>query len=245
MVPRPPGAQPQRGALGSRRARRACADGAHRGGGRAGSLAARSSASASAAPSVSPTSRTRGARRWISTRSSNAILGDLGDRTCDSFRVSARRADKRFPMTSPQIEREVGGRIKEARGWRVNLDEPALTIHVELLTDQAFYLLRQGTRAGRAADRDCRPRRVPAVRRYRFACRRASHDEARVRRHLRALSQLSDPVARVAGEGPRAGAAADDAGSTGRGCISSRSARSSSRSCSSVPGPMRVVFIGG
>ena len=42
-------------------------------------------------------------------------------------------------MTSPQVEREVGGRIQEARGWRVNLDEPALTIHVELLTDQAFY----------------------------------------------------------------------------------------------------------
>ena len=30
-----------------------------------------------------------------------------------SFRVSARRADKRFPLTSPQIEREVGGRIRE------------------------------------------------------------------------------------------------------------------------------------
>jgi tRNA uracil 4-sulfurtransferase len=68
-----------------------------------------------------------------------AILADLGDRTCASFRVSARRADKRFPMTSPQIERAVGGRIKEARGWPVNLDEPDLEIHVELLTNQAFY----------------------------------------------------------------------------------------------------------
>jgi len=68
-----------------------------------------------------------------------AILTDLGDRTCTSFRVSARRVDKRFPMTSPQIEREVGGRIKEARGWTVNLDDPDLVIHVELLTNQAFY----------------------------------------------------------------------------------------------------------
>jgi thiamine biosynthesis protein ThiI len=68
-----------------------------------------------------------------------AILKDLGDRTCRSFRVSVRRADKRFPMTSPQVEREVGGRIKEARGWLVNLDNPDLEIHVELLTDQAFY----------------------------------------------------------------------------------------------------------
>src|SRR5262245_29336182 len=68
----------------------------------------------------------------------SSVLQDLGDRTCDSFRVSVRRADKRFPMTSPQVEREVGGRIKQARGWRVNLDEPDFEIHVELLTDQAF-----------------------------------------------------------------------------------------------------------
>ena len=69
----------------------------------------------------------------------SSILEDLGDRTCNSFRVSAKRADKRFPLTSPQVEREVGGRIKQARGWRINLDEPELEIHVELLTDQAFY----------------------------------------------------------------------------------------------------------
>jgi tRNA uracil 4-sulfurtransferase len=68
-----------------------------------------------------------------------AILQDLGPENPTSFRVSARRADKRFPLTSPQIEREVGGRIKEARGWRVNLDDPELTIHVEALTDEAFY----------------------------------------------------------------------------------------------------------
>ncbi len=78
----------------------------------------------------------------------NAILKDLGDRTCTSFRVSARRADKRFPMTSPQIEREVGGRIKEARGWTVNLDDPDLVITVELLTDQAFYFFGKERGAG-------------------------------------------------------------------------------------------------
>lgn len=69
-----------------------------------------------------------------------AILGDLGGREVSSFRVSARRADKRFPLTSPQIEREVGGRIKQAKGWRVELDEPELDIRVEFLTDEAFYI---------------------------------------------------------------------------------------------------------
>jgi thiamine biosynthesis protein ThiI len=68
-----------------------------------------------------------------------AILEDLGDRTCQSFRVSVRRADKRYPLTSPQVEREVGGRIKEARGWRVDLGNADLVIHVELLTNEAFY----------------------------------------------------------------------------------------------------------
>src|SRR5919108_3660274 len=60
-----------------------------------------------------------------------AILEDLGDRHAESFRVSATRADKRLPFTSPQVEREVGGRIKQATGWRVNLDRPAFVIHVE------------------------------------------------------------------------------------------------------------------
>src|SRR5215831_15402946 len=67
------------------------------------------------------------------------ILKDLGAEDPPTFRVSARRADKRFPLTSPQIEREVGGRIKEARGWTVHLDDPAFTIHVETLSDEAFY----------------------------------------------------------------------------------------------------------
>ena len=68
-----------------------------------------------------------------------AILRDLGERSCRTFRVSARRADKRFPLTSPQVEREVGGRIKEVKGWTVDLDDPELDIRLELLTDQAFY----------------------------------------------------------------------------------------------------------
>ena len=69
----------------------------------------------------------------------NSVLRDLQNRTCESFRVSVRRADKRFPMTSPEVEREVGGRIKAARGWKVDLENADLVIHVELLSDEAFY----------------------------------------------------------------------------------------------------------
>jgi thiamine biosynthesis protein ThiI len=77
-----------------------------------------------------------------------AILEDLGERTCASFRVSVRRADKRFPMTSPQAEREIGGRIKEARGWHVDLERAELVIHIELLTDEAFYFYGKERGAG-------------------------------------------------------------------------------------------------
>jgi thiamine biosynthesis protein ThiI len=76
------------------------------------------------------------------------ILRDLEGETCSSFRVSARRADKRFPLTSPQIEREVGGRIKSARGWKVDLEQPELEIHLELLSDEAFYFFRKERGAG-------------------------------------------------------------------------------------------------
>jgi thiamine biosynthesis protein ThiI len=77
-----------------------------------------------------------------------AILTDLADAEFPSFRVAARRADKSFPLTSPAIEREVGGRIKLARGWRVDLEQPSLTVHVEILPREAFYLFGKTRGAG-------------------------------------------------------------------------------------------------
>src|SRR5256885_12312800 len=77
-----------------------------------------------------------------------AILDDLGDRDAESFRVSATRSDKRLPFTSPQVEREVGGLIKQAKGWKVDLDHATLTIHVEMLPDAAFYFFGKERGAG-------------------------------------------------------------------------------------------------
>lgn len=72
-------------------------------------------------------------------RIADAMLRDLGGRTPRTFRVSARRADKRFPLTSPQIEREIGGRLRAATGWAVDLERPELVVHVEILTGDFFY----------------------------------------------------------------------------------------------------------
>jgi len=69
----------------------------------------------------------------------SSILDDLGDTQTSSFRVKTRRTDKRYPLTSPQIDREIGGRIKTVKGWPVDLSLPDLTIYVEMLTDSTFY----------------------------------------------------------------------------------------------------------
>ncbi len=119
------------------------------------------------------------------------ILRDLEPENPRSFRVSVRRADKRFPMTSPQIEREVGGRIKEARGWHVDLDDAELTIHVETLTNEAFYFFGKDPGAGGLPVGVERPRRLPAVGRHRFAGGGVADDAPRLPGALRPLPQLS------------------------------------------------------
>ena len=65
-------------------------------------------------------------------------LGVVG-RSAKSFRVTARRADKRFLTPSPDIEREVGRVVQAATGWPVSLNDPDVHIRVEVLTSDAFF----------------------------------------------------------------------------------------------------------
>ena len=95
-------------------------------------------------------------------------------------RVSARRADKRFPFTSPQIEREVGGLIKEAKGWRVDLDDAGADDPPRDAAGPRVLFLRQGAGRRRAADRHRRARGVPAVGRHRLAGGGVPDDAARL-----------------------------------------------------------------
>jgi thiamine biosynthesis protein ThiI len=55
-----------------------------------------------------------------------------------SFRIRTRRGDKRFPMNSMEVDREVGAAIVDAFGYRVDLHHPELTISIEILADGAF-----------------------------------------------------------------------------------------------------------
>ena len=55
-----------------------------------------------------------------------------------TFRVTTKRADKRFPKTSVDIDREVGAYLCEQTGKRVSLSQPELVIFIEVL-EEAFY----------------------------------------------------------------------------------------------------------
>ncbi len=68
----------------------------------------------------------------------DAILRRLPDQHVESFRISVRRADKRFTPPSPEVERILGRRVQDAKGWRVDLTRPALVIWVEIVPGEAF-----------------------------------------------------------------------------------------------------------
>jgi thiamine biosynthesis protein ThiI len=58
-----------------------------------------------------------------------------------SFAVRARRADKTFPVNTPEIERELGGVVWEKTGADVDLESPERTIRVEVLWNEILFSL--------------------------------------------------------------------------------------------------------
>jgi thiamine biosynthesis protein ThiI len=69
----------------------------------------------------------------------DAVVAAVAGRPAAAFRIAARRADKRFPVPSPDIERIIGRRVQEATGWPVDLSHPRFVIHVEVVTNDAFF----------------------------------------------------------------------------------------------------------
>ncbi|HET9270623.1 MAG TPA: tRNA uracil 4-sulfurtransferase ThiI [Vicinamibacterales bacterium] len=82
------------------------------------------------------------------TAISDAVAAAVVGRSAPSFRISARRADKRFPVPSPEIERVVGARVQSVTGWPVDLSHPAVTIRIEVLTADAFFYFEKEAGAG-------------------------------------------------------------------------------------------------
>jgi thiamine biosynthesis protein ThiI len=67
-----------------------------------------------------------------------AVLRVIEGRRFESFRITARRAFKTYPMTSVELNRELGALVQAESGARVDLHDPALTVHVEVLPAETF-----------------------------------------------------------------------------------------------------------
>jgi tRNA uracil 4-sulfurtransferase len=55
-----------------------------------------------------------------------------------TFRISTRRAEKRFALNSMDVDRIVGAEVASALELKVDLDNPDLTISIEILPDAAY-----------------------------------------------------------------------------------------------------------
>lgn len=78
-------------------------------------------------------------RACVAEKDINAIgqhaIGYLKDtlESISTFKVESKRADKSFPLTSPEISREIGGQILEAfPHLTVDVHQPDMVVHVEI-----------------------------------------------------------------------------------------------------------------
>jgi len=62
----------------------------------------------------------------------------VSSKSFESFRVSTRRADKTFPLSSVEVNQRVGATIKEKCGKRVDLENPDLVCAIEIVDNRAL-----------------------------------------------------------------------------------------------------------
>lgn len=55
-----------------------------------------------------------------------------------TFKIHTQRSDKTFPHTSQETNEIVGNAVQEATGWTVKLDDPDVTVYVEILRNAAY-----------------------------------------------------------------------------------------------------------
>jgi len=67
------------------------------------------------------------------------ILDSIHGARFSSFRIETQRGDKTFPLTSPEINRQLGAAVKEKSGARVDLMNAECTVTVEILPRDAFF----------------------------------------------------------------------------------------------------------
>jgi len=80
------------------------------------------------------------AYRVVSTvEAMKSVVAELVEgRRIESFRISARRAFKTYPLTSVELNRQLGAFVLERVATRVDLRQPELEIHVEVMPAETF-----------------------------------------------------------------------------------------------------------
>jgi thiamine biosynthesis protein ThiI len=68
-----------------------------------------------------------------------AVVQALAGRMFRSFRVHTKRGYKGFPLTSPDINRDIGHYLRMQLGAAVDLERPELTVSIEILPHEAFF----------------------------------------------------------------------------------------------------------
>ncbi len=75
---------------------------------------------------------------WDVDAITERVLGMAAEQSFASFRITVQRSDKRFPGTSQELERSIGGAVKTASGARVDLSHPEATFQVEIMPGTAY-----------------------------------------------------------------------------------------------------------
>ncbi len=70
-----------------------------------------------------------------------AALHLMKSRTERTFAVRAKRSDKSFPMNSQEINVRIGAKIVEETTKKVDLTDPEITCHIELMRDAALVFV--------------------------------------------------------------------------------------------------------
>ncbi len=60
-----------------------------------------------------------------------------------SFRVRTARGNKQFPYTSPEVDREIGGRIADEIGAPVDLRDADVTLTIQIYDEEAYIFVRR------------------------------------------------------------------------------------------------------
>jgi len=73
----------------------------------------------------------------------NLIASEIPKEQFKTFRITAKRGDKNFPLKSPDMDRHFGNFVQTLTGADVRLYNPELNIFVEVLRDQALLYFKQ------------------------------------------------------------------------------------------------------